>query len=56
MREAYFDTNEEYNRGGKFEAAIQNMIQQGKWQELARDPVEGYYGQNRGLVLVFKIL
>ncbi|XP_072032347.1 methyltransferase-like protein 27 [Amphiura filiformis] len=56
MKQAYFDTSEDYNYGGKFEAAIQSMVQQGKWEVVARDHVEGYFGEHNGVTLVFKIM
>ena len=55
MKEEYFETSEEFNEG-RFEGAIQALIQQGTWEEMARDPVEGYFGKHKGLTLVFRVL
>ena len=55
MNEEYFETGEGFNEG-RFEGAIQAFVQQGTWEELARDPVEGYFGKHKGVTLVFRVL
>ena len=55
MREDYFETGEGFNEG-RLEGAIQAFVQQGTWEELAREPVEGYFGKHKGVTLVFRVL
>ncbi|XP_072030351.1 methyltransferase-like protein 27 isoform X1 [Amphiura filiformis] len=52
MKQAYFETN----YGGKIEAAIQSMVQLSKWEVVARDHLEGYFGEHNGVTFVFKIM
>ena len=55
MREEFLVTAPEYN-DGKLEMAIQQMVEHGKWEVLARDPIENFFGKHPGVVFVFRTL
>lgn len=55
MRKAYVETGEGFSEG-RLEGAIQSLVQQGVWELLAKESVEGYFGQHSGITFVLRVL
>lgn len=55
MKQEYLATAPDFNEG-KFDAAIEDLVQKGVWKVVARKPFEQYFGKHPGITLVFQLL